>query len=278
MRYSLLFGLIVLTSHISLSQNSFSSDKEIRKGKWHIYWGWNWAWYGRSDINFNVGDSEFTIENTRAKDRQTDLSLTYINPARATIPQYNFRIGYYIKENWDISIGIDHMKYIVRQDQIARISGTIANTQTAFDGVYSNDPITIKEGFIEYEHTDGLNYINTSIRHTDRIFEFGKFVIDVKEGAGAGILVPKTRAIILNNDRFDEFHVSGYGVNGTVAATITFLNTYFVQTEFKGGYMDLPDVRITSDEGDSANQSFFFTQLNIAVSYTHLTLPTILLV
>ena len=27
-----------------------------------------------------------------------------------TIPQYNFRLGYYLNDHWNVSLGIDHMK------------------------------------------------------------------------------------------------------------------------------------------------------------------------
>lgn len=44
----------------------------------------------------------------------------YFNSGNITIPQYNFRVGYYFKPNWDISFGIDHMKYVLDQNQITK--------------------------------------------------------------------------------------------------------------------------------------------------------------
>jgi len=46
-----------------------------------------------------------------AKDRQTPFSLNaYLNPTLITIPQYNFRIGYFISKNYDISFGVDRIE------------------------------------------------------------------------------------------------------------------------------------------------------------------------
>jgi hypothetical protein len=52
------------------------------------------------------------------------------------------------------------MKYVMAQNQVANITGNI-NTGTPFDGVYNRTPTEITENFLMYEHTDGLNYINT---------------------------------------------------------------------------------------------------------------------
>lgn len=50
------------------------------------------------------------------------------------------------------------MKYVVSQDQTVKISGEIANSETIYDGKYSNDDIELLKDFLSFEHTDGLNY------------------------------------------------------------------------------------------------------------------------
>ena len=97
-----------------------------------------------------------------AKDRQTPFSLNaYLNPTLITIPQYNFRIGYFISKNYDISFGVDHMKYVVQSDQTVKISGYISSTETEYDGEYDNDDIIIEEGFL---NLDALTIFLTSIK------------------------------------------------------------------------------------------------------------------
>jgi hypothetical protein len=86
---------------------------------------------------------------------------------KMTIPQTNFRMGYFISDHYSLAIGVDHMKYVLTQNQTARISGTIA-AGTPMMGFIPNDPIVITEDFLMYEHTDGLNYVNTEFsRHDD---------------------------------------------------------------------------------------------------------------
>ncbi|WP_010181821.1 hypothetical protein [Aquimarina agarilytica] len=261
--------LIVNCSLLLFTVNSFSQNiplknENTRKGKLYFYWGWNGASYSKSTIKFEGDEYNFELKDVVGKDRQTKFSVgKYFNPGSITIPQYNFRIGYYFKDNWDISFGIDHMKYVVQQNQRVKIAGAINGTETIYDGVYSNDDITIQEGFLEFEHTDGLNFVNFEIRRSDQILNLNKVSLNLTGGLGAGILYPKTNATLINKPRYDDFHVSGFGIDAIVGLNVTFFKRFFVQTEFKSGYINMPSIRTTLSSADKASQSFFFFQRNI---------------
>ena len=260
---------LILISSLLLTQLVFSQDLNIaertsNQGRLYIYWGWNWGWYTRSNIHFSGEGYDFTLDKVVAKDRQSHFGVDpYFNPGRITIPQYNYRIGYYFNENWDISLGMDHMKYVVQQEQTVTISGSIDGTGTPYDGTYNGDDILITEGFLQFEHTDGLNYLNSEIRHTHHLFEKGVMRVNLKEGAGLGVVIPKTNTTLLNKDRYDEFHLAGYGLDILAGLNFTFYNIFFVQSEVKGGFIHLPDIRTTNSTSDNASQHFFFSQVNI---------------
>jgi hypothetical protein len=40
-----------------------------------------------------------------------------------TIAQTNFRMGYFINNHYNISVGLDHMKFVMKHHQIANVSG-----------------------------------------------------------------------------------------------------------------------------------------------------------
>jgi len=248
----------------------FSQDfktTKSRKGDFYFFWGWNRGWYTNSDINFKGKDYDFSLKDVQANDRQTPFSVNkYLNPLNMTIPQFNFRIGYFLKDNYSISVGLDHMKYVVTQNQLVSISGNIEQTGNVYYGIYDNDEIKIVDDFLQFEHTDGLNYINADFRRIDELFALSRNIsINVSEGLGAGILLPRTNTTLFNKDRYDEFHLSGYGVNALVALNVTFFNTLFLQSELKGGYINMPDIRTTQFTEDKASQSFFFTQFNLTI-------------
>jgi hypothetical protein len=264
LRYTLLFCLNLLAAHTVLGQASNPLKENTNKGSLYFYWGWNQGWYSNSDVHFSGDDYDFTLKDVIADDRQSDFSFdAYLNPTTMTIPQYNFRIGYYFKEDWDISFGVDHMKYVMQQYQTAKISGVINANQSEYDGTYENDDIVLDEDFLKFEHTDGLNYLNIELRHTDKLFERDRIRISLIEGLGGGILYPKTNTTLWGTERYDDFNISGYGIGAVVGVNVTFFNGVFIQSEMKGGFMGLPNVRTTVSTADKAIQNFFFSQLNI---------------
>lgn len=268
MKKVLLISLLFTFSTEIFSQFIYAPKSSYNKGKFYFYWGWNNAAYSNSDINFRGKDYNFTLNHVVAKDRQTKLSILYLDPTQITIPQYNFRIGYFFHEKWNISIGNDHMKYVVTQGQEAEIKGYIKNSETIYDGVYDGtDQVTIEPGFLKFEHTDGLNYENIEIRHFRTLMQKNKFRLNLTEGFGGGMLLPKTNSTLLNNKRNDEFHVAGYGVNGIIGVQADYNGGFFIQTEIKGGYLNMSDILTTEFSDDRASQDFFFFQYNIVLGY-----------
>jgi len=271
------FLLAVLTFCV-FSQYAFSQEEvqvpekytAHNKGKFYVSWGGNRETYSKSDVTFKGENYNFTVENMRAHDKPKGWHIDYLNPSRMTIPQTNFRLGYFISDKYSVSVGWDHMKYVMTQNQTANITGNIA-TNESFDGTYNSTPTVMSEEFLTYEHTDGLNYVNAEFaRHDDisKLFSIGntdKIQINISEGLGAGILYPKTNTKLMGRNRYDEFHVSGYGLSAKAALNITFLKYFYIQGELKGGYINMQDIRTTASESDNASQDFFFFQRIIAV-------------
>lgn len=139
----LAFVFLVFMSSISLAQTQGLNSLQNKKGDFYMYWGWNRGFYSTSDIRFSGEDYDFTIQDVVAHDRQTPFNTyDYFHPLRITIPQFNARIGYFIRDNYTISIGADHMKYIVDSNQVVTMNGYIQNSGTVYDGVYE-DEITL---------------------------------------------------------------------------------------------------------------------------------------
>jgi MFS family permease len=95
--------------------------------------------------------------------------------------------------------------------------------------------------------------------------EMKDYVINITEGFGAGILYPKTDTTLLGQERHDDYHISGYGLSAGFGLNITFLKHFFIQADLKGGYINMPDVKISTNAYDSASQDFLFLQNNILI-------------
>ena len=242
-----------------------TSNESDKKGSFYIYWGWNRSLYTNSDISFKGPNYDFTLEKVAAADRPSPLSTeVYLNPGNFTIPQYNFRVGYFLNESYSISLGADHMKYVMKDYQQIKINGTISNSGTIYDGNYSNTDLNLTPQFLKFEHTDGLNYFNVELRRHHQLFQRNKIAINLSEGAGGGIIVPRTNTTLLGNPRYDQFHLAGYGLAAVAAVNVTY-KRFFLQTEIKGGFIDLPSIRTTMFTEDNAKQNFWFFQSNIVL-------------
>jgi hypothetical protein len=266
------FLMVVLTfcvfSQYAFSQETVENPDKYtahNKGKFYIFWGGNRESYTKSDIRFKGADYDFTIYNIEAHDKPKGFHIDYFNPARMTIPQTNMRIGYFISDHYNISIGFDHMKYVMYNDRRVDYSGYYPNA-----GSYNENPangqLTLDEDFLLFEHTDGLNYINTEIARVDdissifKIRNTDKFQINLTEGIGGGFLYPKTNTTLLGKERHDDFNVAGFGLGAKVGLNFTFFKYFFIQTELKGGYIEMNNIRTTNDSADSAEQNFWFLQ------------------
>lgn len=262
-----LFFISYLLFNLSLcSQNAYTANN---KGKFFVSWGGNRESYTKSDVTFSGKDYQFTIQNMVADDKPKGWHVDYINPGRMTIPQTNYRMGYFVNDHYSIAIGVDHMKYVMTQNQVANVTGTI-NSGSEVDGTYDNSPSILSENFLKFEHTDGLNYVNTEFsRHDDisKLFGIEKtdtFQINVTEGIGVGLMYPKTNATLLGKERNDAFHVSGFGTSIKAGLNFTFFKHFYLQTELKAGYINMQDIRTTKSAEDTAKQDFMFLQRIIA--------------
>jgi len=238
------------------------NDVKHNKGRMYIFWGWNRGNYSKSDITFKGDDYYFTLYDVKAEDKPKPFGIYFFKLDEITIPQTNFRVGYFFHDHYNVALGVDHMKYVMRNDQTVNISGNI-NDGSTYNGIYNNDPIYLDKDFLTFEHTDGLNYVTVEVNRFDTVdnwigFPVKHIDINLTEGIGVGALYPKTNTKLLGNERYDEFHVSGYGFSAHVGLDLTFYKYFFIQYNFKAGYINMQDIRTTASKTDSASQHFTF--------------------
>lgn len=261
----------LLLSTAGFAQETISVEAKHNKGKLSFYWGWNRALYSNSDIHFSGSDHDFILHEVVAYDRQSPFAMDpYFNPALITIPQTNVRIGYFITDNWEISIGVDHMKYVMSQNQYVRINGYIDSPESGYNGVYNGEEIQLTEDFLTFEHTDGLNYVNFEFNRFQNLVQFNRFSkvnidLNVLGGLGVGMLLPKSNVMLFGENRNDTFHVAGYGMSAKVGLNLTIYDYFFIQSEFKGGYINMPDIITSTNNDYKADQDFFYLQLNFVL-------------
>lgn len=253
--------IIIISSTLSIS----ASEPAYKKGKFFAFWGWNRGYYTNSDIHFKGQDYDFTLHRVVAHDKLSPVNYhNYLQLNRITIPQTNFKIGYFFKDDMAISIGVDHMKYVMDQNQTVNISGTV---RPEFASNIQDGAIKLTDKFLSFEHTDGLNYINAEFEYYHNFYKYQNLKINGMVGGGAGFLLPKTNATLMGEDRHDKFHLAGFGLNAKVAADILLWDLFFLRCEGKEGYINMPSIRTTDSKKDKASQHFWFAEIDFLFGF-----------
>lgn len=231
MKNTLLALLILLTA-----LNSFSQTKSKFFKGMYIQWGYNTEWYTRSNIHFKLGNgNDFIVHNAKASDKP-DLDAILKKPTEISIPQYNYRIGFYLneKKTRSIELNFDHAKYVVNDFQTAHVTGTI-------DGInVDGDSVLNPETFLHVEHTDGANWLHINYVQQNTIVKTRnnkRALVNLIWKVGAGINIPRTDFTWRNDRLNNNFHVAGYNISAEAGARFYLTKKLFLEGTGKTGYV-----------------------------------------
>ena len=234
------------------------------KGNIFLYWGYNRSGYSWSDIHFKGPGYDLTMRHVRAKDRPIPFDPElYFDPRTLTLPQYNYRLGWFFQNRWSFSIGMDHMKYVVVQGQRVRMDGFVDTSRSvphaAAEGAHE---VILDPGLLTYEHSDGLNLLSLDVDHYDALWQSknGRHALWIFEGVHAGPVIPRTDVRLFGEGVNNDFHLAGYGVGAQTGFHLEFFRHGFLRVIGKAGWIDLPSVLTTGRADDRASQHFWFWQ------------------
>jgi len=238
-----------------------------RKGNIFGGWGWNRAAYTKSDIHFSGSDYDFTLRDVQAKDRQTHFKPeTYFGLKTLTIPQTNMKFGYFLTDHLALTLGVDHMKYVMAQYQTVRFEGSIEDE--AYMSLVQDNAVKLTPEFLMFEHTDGLNYLLTELEYYQGIYRRSFATLNMYGGIGAGALMPKSNVKLMGYPRNDQFHLAGFGTNVKCGAELLLGGHFYVRGELKAGYINMPDiVTRAASISDRASQQFGFAAMDMMIGF-----------
>ncbi len=241
-----------------------------RKGDFYVHWGYNFSWYSKSDIHFNRPGYDFTLKQVKAHNRPTKLSLTYIDPTRITIPQFNLHFGYFIKDNYSISLGWDHMKYVMNIPQTVKIDGYINSSISdpailtgTYAGNYNDQIITVNNDMLSFEHTDGFNYVSTEVERYDDILvlKSKQTSLTLETGLGIGFLIPRSDIRLFGVGKNHYWNFAGYGLSAKAGLKFYFSKSFYLQNSTKVGWTNLSHIHTTGRNSiDKASQKISYLE------------------
>ena len=233
-------------------------------------WGYNVSAFTKSDVRLRGVEHDFTVFDLQANDRPSKPSLRYLNPGQFTAPQYNIELGYFVTDQFSVTIAVDHIKYIMDGTQPTRFTGSFGRDPTGNPIEYEDALIHDVIDDFHLEHSDGLNYISLEGNYNYSAWQSQdrRFAFDAIVGGGVGGVMPKTRIVFDGQEVDNEFHWSGWAVSATLGARFWFFNHFYAQPKVKLGYVDVIDALTTGNDADRASQKLGFSELNVLLGFS----------
>lgn len=248
-----------------------------RQGQWFAFYGYNFSWYTPSDVYFKGKGYDFKLRHVKAHDRPSKLSWDYLNPMEITTPQVNIRFGYHISDNYSISFGWDHMKYVMDIPQEVVICGHIGSEVSEpgihtgrFAGTYNGQTMTIPAEMLTFEHTDGYNYVSAELERYDDIWlsKSQKNSLSLETGVGIGTIIPRTDAKFFGVGDNHYWNFAGYGASLKAGLKFHITKRFFLQNTAKIGWSRLNNIRTTGRSGiDKARQNISYLENYTVLGY-----------
>ena len=271
----ILIAVVMFLSLGSFSQrkNKAKPKKSFNPGAIFLQWGYNRDFYTKSDINFSGSGYDFTLQGCEAEDRPEPFSFkNYFSIDKITVPQFNLRIGYMIKKNWAISVGYDHLKYILKDNTPYLLSGTInSGLDENWSGTYTNEPVVTQEETFHYENSNGLNYIRFEVSRVDQWYRERNsawFGFSTLFGAGAGAILSINDFTFEGDKSMFTASMSGMAVSLHADLRFEFFRHFYIQPGVGSGLMLQNNVRTRPQDYNAiARQNFGYLEAHVLVGW-----------
>jgi hypothetical protein len=196
-----------------------------------VSWGYNGDSYTNSDLQISQSSlgNDFTLVGVRARDSK---AWTNLFSHSLLVPQYNLRAGVFFNERWGLELALDHIKWIVRQDQEVRMTGTL-------NGAAVDTQVTLTPDVLRYQLNNGANPIFVNLIRRVRLGgEPGRTgYVAFLAKAGGGFAVPHTENVLFgqpNEKGFQFFH--GWDMDAVAAVRVHILKRLYFEFEEKAVY------------------------------------------
>jgi hypothetical protein len=218
-----------------------------RKGSWWFSWGYNKEWYTHSDIHVkqpSLGNN-YVFKSVFAEDK-VGWDQGIFGEA-FTIPQYNYRVGYWFKDNWGIELAFDHTKYQVAQMQGLHVVGTM-------DGKPVNQYM-LNDSILVYQLNNGANFFLFNLVHKIKFdhLNYKNFNTSFLWKAGVGWMVPHVQNTIFGKDNDPHFQFGGLDAGFEADVRCTFFKYVYLEYCNKVVYTNYWNLKVYDG---TARQSF----------------------
>lgn len=220
-----LFTMVILTSF---------AQKTERKGEFYFSWGYNKDYYTNSNIYVSQPalNNNFNFKNTVLIDHPGwDEGL--FNTA-LSIPQYNYRFGYFFDKNkdWAFEINFDHTKALIKDNQTIHMVGTYHGAAIDSSFIFSKTGEGTSRNY--YYLNNGANFLlfNVVKRNRFKSLSTKNITIDGLTKFGVGPLIPHVENSLFGKNNNSKFQFGGWNTGAEYVIRSTFYKKLYL--EFSG--------------------------------------------
>lgn len=243
------------------------AQKLERKGEFYFSWGYNKEWYTPTNVSIsqpNLGNN-FTFKNTKLVDHPGwDEGLFTL---ALSIPQYNYRIGYFIDKEKDLAIEInfDHTKALFKNDQTVHMLGTYNNKPIDSSFVFSKTGSGNSRNY--YYLNNGANFLLFNIVKRKRFTNVytKNWDVDGLAKVGIGPVIPHVENSIFGQKNEQGFQFGGWNTGVEYALRSTFKKHLFLEFAGKLDYAYYYNLKVNQG---TAKQGFGTLEFILNLGYT----------
>jgi len=232
----------------------FAQKKTIRPtkhGSVYFSWGYNTAWYTKSTVGVKQPSlgNDYKMVKVNGHDNK-GWNYRLLNQ-ELTIPQYNYRLGYYFNSKQDLAIEInfDHVKYIIEDNQQVRLNGKLNNVPTDQNITFSR-----QNGFYYYLN-NGANFLLFNLVKRKNLYSTNdrKLYVDFTGKAGVGPVIPHVENSFFGRKNDKGFQIGGWNAGVETALRVTFMRYVYLEFAQKVDYARYSNLKVYEGR---ASQSF----------------------
>lgn len=241
-------AVIIVITFAPLFATAQQKDKK-RKHEFYFSWGYNKEWFTHSNLHISQPalSNDFTFKNIKGYDHPGWDGQLFTKAI--SIPQYNYRIGYFINEKKGLAIEInfDHTKFIFGDNQLVHVKGTIGGK--GYDGnvLFKENDAPGADSSSYYFLNNGANFLLFNILKRWHFISNKKETIKIDALAkfGIGPVIPHVENKFFNQKANDEhFQVGGWNIGVEGAIRATFFNHVYLEYTNKLDYARYSGLRI----------------------------------
>ncbi len=258
---------IIVVAALAIISSQVSAQKTERKGEFYFSWGYNKEWYTPTNVSISQPslNNNYTFQNTQLVDHPgwDEALLT----KAISIPQYNYRIGYFIdkSKNLAIEINFDHTKALFKDNQTVHMVGTFNGKQVDSNFVFSKTGTGTSQNY--YYLNNGANFLLFNIVKRNRFTKLSNnyFELDGLAKVGIGPLIPHVENCLFGKKNNQLFQFGGWNTGVEYALRSTFKKSIYLEFASKLDYAYYYGLDVYQGK---AKQSFGTLEFILNLGYT----------